>query len=405
MRLSARRRIGRLLLAVALVAAALSGGRAVLSSSWGRDRLLDARLSWTRLFHPGRPAAVRPLFHRTLMAALQAAGADTSLIRADWTRVPAGGAVPQGAPGSPTPGSSGAAAWRGRWEVPLPEGFGPTRGNVVVTTVVERFGGAILDGVEQPGNQLLLTAQVPPGLGLEALLIGKRKPRGGAPRLALLVDRFGFRNLAESEALMEMGRDLSVAVLPYTTGARDLADRCRSHGMEVLLNLPMEGLDYPRVDPGPGAVLVDLSPGEIRRRVQAALDEIGGAAGMHTFLGALAVEDRQVMRAVMEIAAARGVYFVDSAPSSYSVARETAAEVGVPSIRLSDNLDAPAAGAQAVRRNLEALASQARAGGVAVGLIHPYPGTVRALETLLPEWRRTGIELVPLSEIVRVPEE
>jgi hypothetical protein len=203
---------------------------------------------------------------------------------------------------------------------------------------------------------------------------------------------------------MDIGRDLSVAILPYTTGARDLADRCRACGMEVLLNLPMEGLDYPRVDPGPGAILVDLPPREIRRRVLAALDEIGGAAGVHTFLGALAVEDRQVMRAVMGAVASRRGYFVDSAPSSYSVARETAAEVGVASIRLADNLDAPGAGPEAIRRNLAALAEQARTRGVAVGLIHPYPGTVQALKALLPEWRRTGIEVVPLSEIVTVPE-
>jgi polysaccharide deacetylase 2 family uncharacterized protein YibQ len=40
---------------------------------------------------------------------------------------------------------------------------------------------------------------------------------------------------------------------------------------------------------------------------------------------------------------------------------------------------------------------------MAAGLIHPYPATVEALRGLVPEWRRSGIELVPLSEIVTIP--
>lgn len=369
--------------AVGLVLILALGGGLWLQTAAGRNFALETRLRWIALVQGNRPEVLAPLFEKTLQGSLHASGIDTSLIRVERR---SGSAVPA------------------RWEIPLPEGFATTRGNALATRVVQRFGGRIDDGVEEAGNRVLLTGALASGPAIEFLFMGKDKPRGGAPRLALLVDRFGYRNMAESEALIRIGRGLSVAILPHTTGARDLADRCRAGGMEVLLNLPMEGLDYPRIDPGPGAILVDMAPSEIRRRVSRSLDELGGAAGMHTFMGALAVEDADVMRAVLETAAGRNAYFVDSAPSTFSVVRETAAQVGAASIRLrTDRIDAAGVGPATVRKNLEDLAAQARERGFAVGLIRPFPATVEALTALIPLWREQGIELVPLSEIVTVP--
>jgi polysaccharide deacetylase 2 family uncharacterized protein YibQ len=62
----------------------------------------------------------------------------------------------------------------------------------------------------------------------------------------------------------------------------------------------MEPRDYPTRNPGAGAVLVDLSGREIRNRVRGALRKVDPAAGVITHMGQLAVEDRDVMRAVLE---------------------------------------------------------------------------------------------------------
>jgi polysaccharide deacetylase 2 family uncharacterized protein YibQ len=373
---------------VAFLTLVLLATAAVLGflSPAGRKAMLGARLRWVTTVRKDRPAELERLFREELIRSLHQAGIDTSLVRLE--------------PVSP----SGEQVSRTRYEIPLPEGFATSRGNAVVTSVVERLGGKVTDGVEEAPNRVLVTASLSRAVTDQILLMGKDAPRG-ATRLALLVDYFGSPNSAESQTLMEIGRGLSVAILPHTTGARDFADRCRTRGIEVLVNLPMEGLDYPRLDPGPGAILVDMAPGDIAKSVERAFDQIGGASGVHTYLGELAVEDRDVMRAVLQKVAERHAYFVESTASSFSVVRETAAQVGAASLKLRDEIDAPGVKEARVRRNLAALAEEAQERGVAVGLIHPYPATVAALKSLLPEWQRNGIELVPLSEIVTVPRE
>ena len=376
-------RPGRFILSAALALLVLAlPAFLFLRSTAGRELVLGSRIGWITRVEGSRPDALARLFREDLTRHLQRAGIDTSLIRVESSRAAAG-------------------RIESRWEVPLPEGFGVSRGNALVTRRLTRFGGRIVDGVEEESSRVRLMASIGPRYDVQVLLMGKESPKEGA-RIAILVDRFGFRNMHETQALLRF-RGLTVAILPHTTGAKDLADVCRSRGLEVVLNLPMEGLDYPRVDPGPGAILVDMSPGEIAKRVAKAHDQIGGARGVHTYMGALAVEDKDVMKVVLKEVADRRGYFVESTSSTFSVVRETAAEVGAASIRLRDTIDGPGASLARIKENLEDVAARARQHGVAVGLVHPYPATVQALQELLPLWRSQGIELVPLSEIVTVP--
>ena len=121
------------------------------------------------------------------------------------------------------------------------------------------------------------------------------------------------------------------------------------------------------------------------------------------FLGALAVEDKDVMAAVMAAMATRGVYFIDSAPTPYSIARQTARAAGVAGLALGNPLDAEGMSADKIRQALETLAAAARKNGAAAARLRPYPATVQALKAIVPVWHREGIELVPLSEVVAVP--
>ena len=66
-------------------------------------------------------------------------------------------------------------------------------------------------------------------------------------------------------------------------------------------------------------------------------------------------------------------------------------------------LDWPKATSAQMEVRLEELAASARERGVAVGVVRPYPGTLAALKKLLPIWAASGLEVVPVSEVVTVP--
>lgn len=345
-----------------------------------RELVLKTRIRKAVLLNAGHLAAVRPLFHEALMKELAQAHVDTTLIT-----------VEVASPDSSTD----------RWEVPLPPTEPPDRVARAVHRAVARFGGRI----QRPGagqEAVRIVAHPVAGYTTEIALRARTVARG-VPRLALVFEQFGHREPAVAQQLLEMREGFSMAILPYTTGARDLARRCRDAGGEVLVNLPMEGRDYPRVDPGPGAILVDQDARTIRRHLDDAFDQVEGARGALTFLGALAVEDKDVMAAVMAGLSARGAYFVDASPTAYSQARQSAKTAGVAGLTLGNPLDGEGMSAEQIRQALETLAAAARRNGWAAARLRPYPATLQALRALVPAWHREGIELVPLSEVVATP--
>lgn len=367
------------ILAMVVVMAVLAGRSGLMSRLRGRG--------------PGGGAGVEEQVRRFdghLRGDLSRAGADTTLIRRDLTVTPSDDDQPE--------------RRRFRWEAPVPGSFSLASGESLFAAALRKAGGEPGDPLKARGGRQLVVGRLGPGVEVELLLMRPEPESTNHPRLALLVDGFGHRNLADSEALLDFGRGITVAIPPSATGARDLAERCRQKGIEVIVALPMEDYDYPRGDPGEGGILVDMSERQIRERVGRAWDQLGGAKGAHTWMGSLAVEDRNVMRSILEEVRRRQGYFVESTRSTYSVVAAVAAELEVPTARLRNNIDAGGGPLAGITANLEELAKQARKRGAAIGLIHPQPATVQALRRLLPLWAAEGLEVVPLSELVTVPE-
>jgi polysaccharide deacetylase 2 family uncharacterized protein YibQ len=108
------------------------------------------------------------------------------------------------------------------------------------------------------------------------------------------------------------------------------------------------------------------------------------------------------MRVFMQILAKRGLYFLDSMTTPESVGLDEAERAGVPSARNRMFIDSPLdeQGRMNVRSQLEELAALARRNGSAIGIGHPYPGTLEALRRELPLLENQGIELVFVSQLV-----
>jgi len=100
----------------------------------------------------------------------------------------------------------------------------------------------------------------------------------GAPRIAVIVDDLGARRDV-FDGLREIRRPLTVAVLPGLPLSEWTAREATQSGMEVLLDLPMEPYRYPEVDPGPGALLMSMTPRELQAQLGGHLASVPGAVG------------------------------------------------------------------------------------------------------------------------------
>jgi polysaccharide deacetylase 2 family uncharacterized protein YibQ len=134
--------------------------------------------------------------------------------------------------------------------------------------------------------------------------------------------------------------------------------------------------------------------------VRAALQTVPGAVGLNNHMGSRGTADRRVMRAVLAVARERGLYFVDSRTTADTVAADTAAELGVPRAARTIFLD-NTNDEEAIRAEVQRLISLARTRGEAIAIGHAHYLTPRVVAQMRDEFDRQGVELVPLSVLVR----
>lgn len=148
---------------------------------------------------------------------------------------------------------------------------------------------------------------------------------------AIVIDDFG-NNMAGTEEMLSLPIHLTVAVMPFLPTTKRDAEWAHRLGHDVLVHLPMEPKHGRKEWLGPGAITTDLSEAEIRKRVNAAIDEVPYAVGINNHMGSKATGDKRVMHIVLTVCKERGLFFLDSRTNYRSVVPQVSAEVGVKTV-------------------------------------------------------------------------
>jgi len=220
-----------------------------------------------------------------------------------------------------------------------------------------------------------------------------------APRVAVIVDDLGARRDV-FDLLRDIRRPLTVAILPGLPLSEWTAREAAQAGMEVILDLPMEPYRFPEVDPGPGALLMAMSPQELQAQVGAHLASVPGAVGVTNHMGSRMTEDRARMRTVLEVLAGRRLFLVDGLASNLSVAYDEAKALGLRAGRRQIVVD-HAAGEAGDRVRWDEVTWWAEHRGEVIVIAHGHPLTARLLREYVPRWEARGIRLVPVSQLAR----
>lgn len=227
-------------------------------------------------------------------------------------------------------------------------------------------------------------------------------PRGrlaspAAARVAVIVDELGGR-ADVVERVMTFGPPVTLAVLPdLPLSRRVIRDAVRA-GREVLLQVPLEPYRFPAWDPGPGVLLLSMTPQEIRRRARLLLAAAPGVAGVATHMGSRFTEDPARMRALLEVVRTQGLFFVDSVTTSRSTGYDAARAMGLRAARRQVFLD-PEEDEATGRAQLRAVEDWAARRGSVVAIGHGRLLTVQLLEGALKRWEAGGLRIVPVSEL------
>jgi polysaccharide deacetylase 2 family uncharacterized protein YibQ len=227
---------------------------------------------------------------------------------------------------------------------------------------------------------------------------GKPPRPAGLPRLALIIDDLGYDPDAAS-LFGEIGLPLTMSILPATPHAKAIAQAARKQGCEIMLHLPMEPKNYPRLRPGPGALLTKMTAPEIRDTLRRHLADVPGIAGVNNHMGSCFTERTEQMDVVLRELKRRRLFFVDSRTTRDTVGYRLGRQLGVPvaqrSVFLDNNLSQ-----KAIRFQMERLLRIAKQDGHALGIGHPHRDTFEVLQDYV-ERMKGEVEVVPASQLVK----
>lgn len=223
----------------------------------------------------------------------------------------------------------------------------------------------------------------------------KYTPDSSSTIVAIVIDDIGYKRF-EGERTLALPGKLTVAVLPFTPFAQSLALKAPKHGKEVMLHAPMEPKRLSRWGQG---LTSDMNEHELRSSLVAMIDDIPNLAGINNHMGSGLTENLEAMQWLMEELPPRGLYFIDSRTTASSQALASAKRRGIPSYERDIFLD-HSRDAKTISQQFDKLIATAQKHGQALGIGHPYPETLKVLESRLPELQKAGVELVTVSELL-----
>ena len=215
--------------------------------------------------------------------------------------------------------------------------------------------------------------------------------------MAFIIDDFGFNWLALEE-ILSIDRPITAAVLPFLPGTVEQAQQVKEAGYEIMLHMPREAISD--VDPGPGAIYVDMSAEEIEEQLRKSIENLEvEVVGVNNHMGSKATADKEVMEVVLDYLWERGLYFIDSSTAPRSVVSKIASEGNGPyglNYLFIDNVDEK----EAVKKQIDKLSQVALERGKLITIGHVRTDTALAIKEMIPVLEERGIRLAYVSELV-----
>ena len=215
----------------------------------------------------------------------------------------------------------------------------------------------------------------------------------GKPKVALIIGGLGLNAAATRQAIDSLPPQVTLSFVPYAEGLQGWIDLARAGGHEVLLEAPMEPVDYPDNDPGPYTLMASDPQPETVRRLEWLLSRATGYFGVTNYLGGRFLGSDKGMAAFLGALRMRGLAFVDDGSaakrSGGGAPRASADRI------VDDQLDADAIGKQ-----LLALEASSVRNGAALGSGFAYPLTLQQVAQWASGLEQRGYSLAPASAVM-----
>lgn len=218
------------------------------------------------------------------------------------------------------------------------------------------------------------------------------------PKVAFIIDDLGYETEV-AKKMMELEFPIALSILPFLQYSEFIAEEGKKKNQEIMLHIPMEP-NNSDADPGPGAIKSYMSEEEIRQAVRGSIFNFPYVVGVNNHMGSKITEDRKIMKIILEEIKRYDLFFIDSVTTRNSIAYEVAQEMEIKSAVRSVFLDNEN-GIEYIKGQMLEIQETALREGEVIAIGHGRINTFYVLKLLIPELIKAGIEIVPVSELVK----
>ncbi len=222
----------------------------------------------------------------------------------------------------------------------------------------------------------------------------------GSTRIAIVVGGLGLSQSGSKSAIEQLPGQITLAFAPYGNSISRWMKKARKDGHELLMQVPMEPVGYPEINPGKHTLVSGVAAGKNLESLHWSMARMTNYVGIMNYLGAKLQSDEVALGPVLGEINKRGLLYLDDGSAFSSHSESVAKAVGIPYARGSIVVD-DARNAKAILENLLALEKLARRNGKAIGIASAFPRSVKQIVLWIEQAEKRGIEIVPVSALVK----
>lgn len=234
---------------------------------------------------------------------------------------------------------------------------------------------------------------------LSLSLLGFFSSSQAAKVASIIIDDVG-NNYEHGQTIINFPASVTLAILPQTQFARQLATEAHHKNKEVMLHLPLQSIAHHKSSPG--TLKLHMTHKQFKKQLQENLASVPYLSGINSHMGSLLTQHPGHMDWLMaEVANLDNMYFIDSLTSIKSVVTEIASDYQIPTLARDVFLD-PDFKPETIRKQFDRFIQIAKKKGHAIAIGHPHPTTLSFLKQNLKKLAANGIELVPISKLLEL---
>lgn len=219
--------------------------------------------------------------------------------------------------------------------------------------------------------------------------------KNGAAKIAIIIDDLGYKK-NPGELIAALPYPITMAIIPGSPYAHDVAKFANDYNKELILHVPMETVHARAWEKG---LTTDMTLVDLNASFIGMLEQYPSISGINNHGGSKFTADLEHMNWVMNILSQRNLYFLDSRTTSKSVGVYAASRAGVMHTSRDVFLD-NVKSSEAISAEFTRLRRIARKTGQAVAIGHPHPETLKQLALQLPLLEKEGFKLTFCSQLL-----